>query len=151
MEIHRGSSYMGMFNLREPQKSANDATLKTVKKYKIFQCIIYCSASRRSSGLAEIQTGTWGGGPENDEVGQLLQIATALSTSFIWPSLLFWSCGGWPAKVGSLLSRQMYVGGPHGLPKRICGLGTKNRQQQNPVYRPRLTSHLVWSGFYDKT
>ena len=81
-------------------------------------------------------------GPENDRLGQPLQIGTPLYFLTL-PAVLKQQARLEAAKVGSLLSRQMYVGGPHGLPKRICGLGTNNKKrlQQKPVYRlPRLTT-----------
>ena len=121
VEIHRGSSYMGMFNLREPQKSANDATLKTVKKYKIFWDF-QCSASLRSPGLAEIQTGTWGrwGGSALDANWP------ALNTPLFHPRCCF-EVAEVEAGKGWVITEQTDVcwPPPHGLPKRICGLGTK--------------------------
>ena len=139
---------MGMFNLREPQKSAIDVTLKTVKKYKIFwdfQCI-YCSASWRSSGLAEIQTGTWGGVSPDDDNGEvslckLVQLSTPPLTALYFAVLKLRTLGskGWViTEQTDVCWRPTWITQTDLRPP-----DKKKKLQQKPVYRPRLTSQLV--------
>ena len=73
---------------------------------------------------------------------QIGQLSTPLYFTLAAAVLKLWR---WrPAKVGSLLSRQMYVGRPHmDYPNGFAASEPKNRQQQNPVYRPRLT-RVIW-------
>ena len=135
-------------NRKSRQLMRHSKLWKNIKSSETF----YWSASWRSSGLAEIQTGTWGG-------WALMMImwrsAFANCHSSQHPVRqpfisLFWSCGHWPAKVGSLLGRQMYVGGPtKDYPNGFAASGQKKKRCCNKNLFIGQDWRVNW--YYDKT
>ena len=73
VEVHRSSSYMGMFNLGGPQKWANDAQRSKLWKNIKSSETLDVSTVPILEGLPVLQKYKWvpeRGGPENDKVSQ---------------------------------------------------------------------------------
>ena len=113
-------------NRKSRQLMRHSKLWKNIKSSETF----YWSASWRSSGLAEIQTGTWGGWALMMIMWRSasLQIATALNTLFASPLFRCFEVADiGQQRLGHYWADRCMLAAPHGLPKQICGLGTKKR------------------------